>query len=447
LKPSSSSIYPAGATNANWFSLLNAISFQITLGSPMILYAKSLGATATVLGVIAAMTPLLTIAQIPAAHFLGRIGYRRFILMGWGSRTLFIFLIALVPMLSFLNDLGRIALVLFALFAFNLVRGISSGAWLPWLSDLIPEDLRGRFLSRDQVFLHFGSLAALLTSAVVLSHHPEPWRFTAIFLLSAIGGVTSLRFLNRIPDIEAQETLVRSNMRVPWKEIVAYPPFLRLVIFHVLFVFTMGSLGVFTVAFLKTKIGYDESRILYLSAVYFIGALITLPVVGRLLDRTGSKLILQLSLGVFSAIVLVWALIAAGICGPSLVLIAALHFISGVAGPNFGLASVRLVMNTMPPMGRSHFFAFFTVITSLGLALSPLLWGISLDAIGERHAAWGAVRLDKFALFYLSIFVLVIVTLLYAGFLHEKASGLRRVDVRDAVFRANLKRLWRFWQR
>ena len=78
------SIYPAGATNANWFSMFNAVSFQITLGSPMILYAKSIGATATVLGIIAALTPLLTIAQIPAARLFGaqRLSPARYSRMG-----------------------------------------------------------------------------------------------------------------------------------------------------------------------------------------------------------------------------------------------------------------------------------------------------------------------------------------------------------------------------
>ena len=84
---SSSTAFPAGLNNAFLFSAFNALSFQIVLASPMILYAKSLGASATVIGIIAGMMPLLVIFQIPAASHINRIGYRRFVLGGWSTRV------------------------------------------------------------------------------------------------------------------------------------------------------------------------------------------------------------------------------------------------------------------------------------------------------------------------------------------------------------------------
>src|SRR5258706_16484709 len=83
--------FQAGMKNAWRFAAFNGLSFQIVLGSPMILYAKSLNANATVLGIIAGMMPLMVIFQIPAAQYINRIGYKRFVLAGWGTRTLFTF--------------------------------------------------------------------------------------------------------------------------------------------------------------------------------------------------------------------------------------------------------------------------------------------------------------------------------------------------------------------
>jgi hypothetical protein len=81
------SAYPAGALNVNGFSFFNAVSFQIVLGAPVILFAKSLGASSFLLGTIAALTPLLNILQLLAARFFHRTGYKRFVLAGWGART------------------------------------------------------------------------------------------------------------------------------------------------------------------------------------------------------------------------------------------------------------------------------------------------------------------------------------------------------------------------
>src|SRR5688500_8333308 len=118
---------PGGLQNAFFFACFNALSFQIVLGSPMVLYAKTLDASATVLGILAGMMPLLVIFQIPAANYVDRVGYKRFVFTGWGIRVGLIFLIALVPLgAAFLGPMARLSLILLLLFAFNLSRGISS---------------------------------------------------------------------------------------------------------------------------------------------------------------------------------------------------------------------------------------------------------------------------------------------------------------------------------
>src|SRR6058998_2154083 len=100
-EPEKSASFPAGLHNAFLFSLFNALSFQIVLSSPMVLYARTLGASATVLGVIAGMMPLLVIFQIPAASYIPRLGFKRFVYAGWGARVMFIFAMALVPLTGF----------------------------------------------------------------------------------------------------------------------------------------------------------------------------------------------------------------------------------------------------------------------------------------------------------------------------------------------------------
>jgi len=48
--------------------LFNAIFVQIALGVPMLLYMKLLGASTTVLGIVAALAPLFTIVLL-FSHF------------------------------------------------------------------------------------------------------------------------------------------------------------------------------------------------------------------------------------------------------------------------------------------------------------------------------------------------------------------------------------------
>ena len=434
--------YPKGSFNIHWFGIFNAISFQIILGAPIILYAKSIGASSTVLGIIASFTPLMTVFQLPAAQFLGRYGYKQFVLMGWSMRTLFIFLITGIPLAGFLDNTTKLAVMLASLFVFNLLRGISTAAWMPWITALIPEEIRGRFLSVDQMFLTLGCLLALIASAVVMTGRVEPWEYALVFLMSAVGATMSLNFIRRIPDVAASETVRKSSELVPWGNILAYPPFRELLKFNVLFMAVIGSLGVFTIEYLREFPKFDVSVVLYLSGISFIGALVSLPFSGRLVDEAGSKPVMTGALALFSVTILGWFLVAAGVLPCSLWVIGILNFLSGVAGANFNLANVRIIMATMPEMGRNHFFALFTVITSLGLGAAPIVWGVSLDFIGTYEAVTGAFHWRRHSIYFLALFVLNIIAMTFIRRLHETRGG----EAPSLVY-ARLRRAGRLWHR
>src|SRR5277367_2917298 len=100
---------PHGVLNAYAFQVFNTMSFTIVLATPMILYFKRLGASATVLGIVLALPQLLNILQIPAARFVESMGYRAFVLRGWTLRAAFILAMAGVAALpEKFNSLTRI---------------------------------------------------------------------------------------------------------------------------------------------------------------------------------------------------------------------------------------------------------------------------------------------------------------------------------------------------
>jgi MFS family permease len=437
-----SSPYPRGSFNAHWFGFFNAVSFQIILGAPVILYAKSIGASSTVLGIIASFTPLMTVFQLPAAQFLDRYGYKRFVLMGWSLRTIFIFAVAAVPVMAFLDDSSKMAVILASLFVFNLLRGISSAAWMPWIAILIPEENRGRFLSVDQIFMHAGSLIALIASAIVMTGRVDPWEYSLVFVISAIGATASLHFITRIPEVEAGETVRKSSHPVPWSAILKFPPFRELLVFNLLFMAVVGSLGVFTVEYLREFPKFEISLILYLSGLSFIGALLSLAVTGRLIDEIGSKPVLRLGLGLFALVIAGWFLVAAGIIPPSIGIIAALNLLSGIAGALFNLANIRIVMATMPEMGRNHFFALFTVITSLGLGAAPVVWGVSLDFIGTYEVVTGAFHWKRHSIYFAILFAMNLTAIALIRRLHES-----RDNHTPTLIHARLRRAAKLWHR
>jgi hypothetical protein len=112
-----------------------------------------------------------------------------------------------------------------------------------------------------------------------------------------------------------------------------------------------------------------------------------------------------------------------------------------MAGSNFNLANSRLAMQIMPSMGRNHFFALFSVITSLGLGAAPVLWGVSLDSIGsfEITTDWFTWRRHSF--YFVAIFLINLAVL-------GQVRNLREVSMPPGELEplySRLKRATRNW--
>lgn len=414
----------------------------------MILYARLLDASATVMGIIAGMMPLLVIFQIPAARHIARVGYRRFVFAGWGTRVSIIFLIALVPLTGgFLSAGNRLALLLFLLFAFNLSRGISSAAWLPWIAALVPAERRGHYLARDSACVNTANCVILSLSGFVLGPAPTPIRFAVIFVFSALMGLASLVFLKRIPDVPRPAETGDGSGEVPWGAIAAHPPFRKLLLMNVAWSVAYGGMIAFTVAYLRAAAGMTENRVLYVTAISFLGGLGGMFVFGRSLDRHGSKPALVLVQLIWVGILTGWTLLSGGLLPVTLRLVIPLGLGMGFGYAVFSMANTRLAMTIVPPMGRDHFFALFSVVGNLTLGLSPVFWGLLIDAFGARVVSWGSFSLNRFSLFFLLVTAMFLITGGLCRRLDEPRAAQLPELLRDLLAQRPLRSWVRLWPR
>jgi MFS family permease len=439
--------FPEGLNNAFLFAWFNALSFQVVLSSPMVLYAKSLGASATILGVVQSLMPLLVIFQIPAAQYVSRYGYKKFVHAGWNTRVLFIFGMATVPIAYFLDTTTRLALILLLLFGFNLSRGISSAGWLPWITSLVPQAIRGKYLTREQAWMNMGSFICFILAAFCLGRDPGPWQFSLVFVFSAVMGSVSLTFLKRIPETATPEIVNSSNTPVPWREMLRYAPFRKLLRTAIAWSAAYGGMTVFTVAFLKVKIGMPEGTILLVSSVQFLGGLSSLWFFGARLDSHGSKPILTVAFASWGLLTFAWAMLAGSVWSPWLGLILILQFFMGLCAALVSTANTRLAMALVPVMGRNHFFAIFNVCSNMALGLSPILWGLMIDAIGEHTIDCFGVEWNRYSLFFIAVVLVFGVTLSLARTLEEPQAATMEDLLREVLITSPQRAFARLWLR
>ena len=446
--PGGKAQFPPGLPNAFLFAAFNALSFQIVLASPMILYAKSLGASATVLGIIAGMMPLLVMFQIPAASHVNRVGYRRFVLAGWSTRVTFIFIIALVPLTgAFLTAANRLALLLALLFCFNLSRGISSCAWLPWITVLVPAALRGKYLVRDAAVQNVASFVTFLISAACLAGQTRPWQFAVLFTFSAIMGAVSLVFLKRIPDVPTPQETTRPVTRVPWLEMMRYVPFRKLLRTAVAWSVAYGGMTAFTVAFLKAQSNMAEGKILLVTSTAFLGGLSSFWLLESRLDRLGSKPVLGFSFTVWIVVLAGWLMLAGRVFPVALTNVLLLQFFMGLLAALVSMSNTRLAMAIIPAMGRNHFFAIYSVVNNVALGLAPIAWGLLIDAVGGRSAVWLGVEWNRFTIFFAAAGVAFAIALALSRRLDEPEAASLEDLLREILIQSP-QRFWlRLWPR
>lgn len=441
-KEATSTGFPKGVNHLFVFFFFNFLSCMIVMDSPIILYAESLGASATVVGLIQGITPLMVVFQIPAADHVARVGYKRFITTGWTLRLVFVLPLIAVPLLSeVLNPQSQLALVIGALIGFNLVRGIASTAWFPWITGIIPEKIRGRYLAVETASNNIGSLVALLLAAWYLGSAAGSDRFAMMFTFSLVMGAVSLWFIYQVPDAPVSEENAAEKQPVSWEKIWEHARFRKLLWVAFTWAVLMGGLMGFIVKFLKGPAGWADDRVLLASAIKFIGGLSSLWFLHSRLDRVGSRPLMFVALGIWVAILLTWTFMAGGRATASFPLVCGVYLVSGFAFCTFYMCLNKLAMATVPELGKSHFFALFSVVGSLAVGIFPILWGVLIDALeSTRIMRWG-LEWNQYSIYFSGLLgVLLVLGILVARLREEKAANLNEL-MRDLI-RNNPLRDW-----
>ncbi len=398
---------PRGVTNAYIFQLFNSCSWSLIIGTPMLLFLKGLGAPAAVLGAALAMTPLFAALQIPAAGYVEKIGHKNFVVRGWAARSIFILGIAVVALLpERVSPHLRISLTMLMMGCFAAARGVSVCGLMPWITQIVPEPLRGVFIARDAMCMFLALTGTMLLSSWFVGAFPSVRAFGFLFIFSYLSALASVVFLRRIPDIRTTESRV-NKVPPPWKQMIFYPPFFRFVRFNVVYSFFTAALGVIWVPFMKDGLHLSESLILVLSSYAFIVCAGVSLITGPISDRTGSRPLMAFASALIMLSQMAWMLVAAGVLPCRTLALFMIVTIGSIGYPILGMTSTRLLMGLIPATGRSHFFAISNVAVSLTMGVMPIVWGFALDGlgrlIGNGFAFLPGWSWNRYSLFYAMI--------------------------------------------
>lgn len=395
-----------------FFSFLNTVSWQMLVGSVLVLHARALDIPSGFVGMIVAIMPLTLVFSLGMTSWVDRIGPRRMMTAGWTARNLMAFPLVLTPWIYATWGSRAAGVALFAgVFCFCTMRSLTCTGWFPWLHEIIPATERGRYFSAEIILVQIVNVGIGLATFLFLGRHAALWKFAALAGLGMVAGLTSIGLMRRIPGGGPSPAKRHRTALLDFRLVLRDRSYMSFVLWTSLGLFVTVGQGTLTVLSMRDYLHVAPSLIMLTTAVGSTAAMAVGPWWGRLADRHGSGPVQVLSGSSMAAGLGCFALLRestpVGFTIPVYALCVASY--SG-----FFVAASRGMLERMRPRLRAGYSAMWQSVTSVAMGASSILIGLVVQHVGG-NAYWGLC---------VAYAVLIALAVLRYATLHEESVAL-----------------------
>jgi len=358
-------------------------------------YARWLGANNRHLGLLSAIPSLLSILYLVTTYLAERVRNRkRYVLIVWTAGYLVWIPMILIPYT--LPPGWRIWAFLAGIAAMHLFFVLPGGTYLAWISEIVPEKMRGRFFGRRNLV---GGWLAMLVSVIggrYIDVLGERGGFVYVFSAAVLLGIGFLVTVALLPPPRGTRAAVPPRFievfRQSWRNLGLR----RLLVFMGVYNLSLTLAGPFYSLFLLERLRMPYSMIQLCASLFMLTNLATTPFWGYLIDRYGCNAVLRLSGLALAAALPFW--IAAE--PERLWLIFAAHFIAGLIMGGLNLAPMNLLLKLGTEAERQMFNGFYYGCNAVGSTIAPLLGAWIMDAAQSWQGSFLGLTLDNYRLLF-----------------------------------------------
>jgi len=358
-------------------TVVGVLFFFSIYGSALTLFARKLGASEEIIGLLATLIQMSVLLQLPLAREVEARGKKRLLIPSWAAAATFALPLILIPLLPEVHWL-RLTVLVTSVALTAVVRQPGLVAWMPLLSDVIPDDIRGRFFGRMRTAWQTSALILTIGIAALFGREAEWWQFQVVFAIGVLSALVRIPLMKRIPEL-APHPEARERGRFSFiGEALRDRSFACFTALVSLVYFAGAAMGPHAVVYMRETLKYRDDFVVFVTqALPLIGAILTLILWGNLADRIGARAILVFTCVGSGLAGLVWLFVVPenptmqGVLAGSL-------FLRGLLMAGFGIGAARYLYGVLPEGNKSGYLAAHTAATGLGLGLGPLLTGFVL---------------------------------------------------------------------
>jgi len=371
----------------------------LTSGTLLCAFAVALGASNTVVGLVAGIAPLMQVLQLSATSLVERLRRRKALSFAAAvvGRALWL-VVAAAALLP--AGQGRVGVLLAALALRAAVNAYYICAHNSWMRDLIPDGSMGDFYARRMRASYLAGLLAGLGGGWLVdacgAWGGGPTTGYAVLFVAAFGfGEIAALMMLRVPEPvlpPPTETRLTARLLGPVRD----RTYRRFLAYLGTWNLTTGmATPLFTIYLLK-RLGYPLSWVVLLEAAGKLAHLATLGLWGRLADRHSSRSVVAAAQPLYWLSLLLWPV--AGLLGArtpvTLAVIAVIFVVNRTAAAGIAIGNNTLAMQLAPRGGATPYLALRSLVVNPVAFVAPVAGGLAADLLGRLPGLWGAGALD-----------------------------------------------------
>lgn len=358
------------------------------------------------IGILAALPTLANLSQLLGAYLIERTGQRKFlcVLCSFLNKVLWL-AIAMLPLAIFapLTD-WRVWILIIVLALSSLFASLGGVAWMAWMSDVVPEDIRGAYFGKRNMITTACATVAVLAGGKFLTMWEQrfsagnPYGFVILFVAGLTAGVVSAWFLSRVPDVKSPQAQNTPFHVAQFLQPLTDKNFLTLTLFVAGWTFAMQLAAPFYGVFMIERLQADFSTMTLFTTCATLATVVMMKIWGPIADTLGNKPIILVSSGALIVVPFFWLM---ALPTHYALPLAAAHLLSGAFMAGASLSQFNILIKLSPPAGRAIYMAIFAAVVGLVGGVAPMVGGSLSQSLQGFRATLFTYQLTNLHLIFL----------------------------------------------
>ncbi len=356
----------------NFEGVASTLYILLTQGAVFTGLALAFGLDEFLIGVSAAFPMIAQAFQIVSPLIMRKFPKRRFLtnLFNLLSRSPWILLmiLLLVP--------NRSPAVFVTVFAFSQIFGTLAGnAWTSLVRDLIPEEERGTFFGRRNIYISLVTLVAFYGYSLLIEKFQDPLGYEIVIGIGMIGMLLSLWALKKVPEVP----LKSSGALIETKVVFQDYNFMRLCLFYLIWNAVIAFTSPFYSYHLLKNLNVPFSYIGITTVINSLVAMAFYNIWGKLSDKYGHKTVAVLGIIMACYVSPLWIFMNQFTWRYMMIVDVVM---SGIAWSAINLTFLTLPMEVARSSSPAY-FAMYSMFGGVGGLIGAIIGGATAKALSS----------------------------------------------------------------